>query len=483
MFKKKWVWLSVILALVSVSLLLPSCSKKTTTTTATATVRRGTVSNGITAVGNLAYSTTQNLAFQLAGYVAAVNVNAGDSVTLGEVIATLDPTAYQNQLQTDQNSVTAAQRKVTAAQEGVPSATLTQLNAQISVNTAQSNLETTQQTSTDPLQIQIAQQKLLVAQMQLQAATNAISDANQAVIDAQNTLAQVQQTLANDQSLSPNVTAPFAGLITTVSVTGGQQVYKGTVAAVLADPNQFQTNINISEANIRNIYIGQNATATMDAVSGVTFPAIVTAITPSATISSGVVNYPVTIEIEPPTLASLLGNGSTSSNGSSGQRQFSGNNSSSFSGNSTGRTFTPGSGNSSVRSSGGLSGNLSSQLQRMVSANGTINLQALNLKTGLTTTISLITSQMTNVLMVPNSAVTSKSGATTVQVVLAGGKTETRTITTGISSAQYTAVLSGLNDGDTVVVPSGSVVSTGTTNRAGVGGGGIGGGGLFIGGR
>jgi hypothetical protein len=82
------------------------------------------------------------------------------------------------------------------------------------------------------------------------------------------------------------------------------------------------------------------------------------------------------------------------------------------------------------------------------------------LREGLTVTVSIWLDERNNVLLVPNKAITSQGGKLYVQVVLPPGVTEERVVQTGISDWQYTEVTSGLSEGEQVVVPQGSTTTT-----------------------
>ena len=71
------------------------------------------------------------------------------------------------------------------------------------------------------------------------------------------------------------------------------------------------------------------------------------------------------------------------------------------------------------------------------------------LKAGMNVTVDILTLHKENCLRLPSSAV---SGGT-VQVVRAGGRTETVAVTTGVSGGGYVEILSGLSEGDTVQLP------------------------------
>ena len=84
------------------------------------------------------------------------------------------------------------------------------------------------------------------------------------------------------------------------------------------------------------------------------------------------------------------------------------------------------------------------------------------LKEGLTVTVSILVEEMNDVLLVPNKAITSQGGQTYVQVVSPSGATEQRAIQTGISDWQFTEVTEGLSEGEQVIVPQGTTTTTPT---------------------
>jgi len=89
------------------------------------------------------------------------------------------------------------------------------------------------------------------------------------------------------------------------------------------------------------------------------------------------------------------------------------------------------------------------------------------LKEGLSVTVSILISQASDVLLVPNGAITYRGMETSVQMVLPDGTTEERSIQTGISDWQYTEVTDGLSEGEQVAVPKTANTSTSTTSEQG----------------
>jgi multidrug efflux pump subunit AcrA (membrane-fusion protein) len=451
-------------------------------------VQRGNLVTQITGVGNLAFSQTVDLPFEIDGTVSEILVSTGNSVKKDQVLARLDTSAWKNQINTltsqataalrnltaKQRSVTQAQQNLALAQQGIQTANntvitkqLSLLQAQINLQNAQLALEQTEQSTTDPLQIEVKQLQVQLAQGQVNTAQSDLNnaatfgiqnaqaavadaaakldDAIAAVGDAQIALDTANQALADAKNASPEVTAPFDGLITNVNVVGGQVIYKGAVAVTIADPTKFEASVMVSELNILKVKLGGSATVLVEALSAVSIPATVSFIAPSATIQSSVVNYQVKVQLSQ--LSSITSNQTLASNNFT-----SGNLSANGSGRS-GQAF----------GSGNLTKEQIAQMRQQMQS--VTNIQLVQ---GLTVTVSIITAQATNVLLVPTQAITSQGGQNSVQVMV-NGVAETRQVQTGISNSTYTEITSGLNEGDQVLVSqtsSSSTIKTTTTGGA-----------------
>jgi len=93
--------------------------------------------------------------------------------------------------------------------------------------------------------------------------------------------------------------------------------------------------------------------------------------------------------------------------------------------------------------------------------------QDFQLREGLTVTVSIIVASRTNVLLVPNAAVTKEGLQSYVQVVSDSGAAEKRAVKTDISDWQYTEITDGLTEGEQVIVPLTTTSSTSSSNRPG----------------
>jgi len=464
-------------------------------------VEWGDITIDIAAAGNLSYSRQEDLAFEMGGTVEEVLVEVGDSVEEGQLLATLDTSEWEDQLSTVELDLIQAEinqknaeialdkainpytdEEIEDAEQAVEDAEydlnriegelryaliygsdheVTQL--QTKAYSAQRTLDLAEETLDDMLyerdedDIEIKGMQLEIAQRRLENAKKAVEEA----LDA-----------------SPEIVAPFAGFITQVNVSGGDEVLKGTVAVQIADPSQFEVELLVSEMDIFDIKLGGDACVQVDAQTLPDLSAKLAYISPTATISSGVVNYEVTVEVEP--LETIREQQQAEIQARQEEMH--------------------------AAAAAAASGEMTEQLQAAIEAGEITQEQAeemvqrmqpmpqmegatleqmpgiipedFELKEGLSVTVSIIIEGASDVWMVPNEAITYRGREAYVQVVLPDGTTEERSIRTGISDWQYTEVTDGLTEGEQVVLPQ--TVSSGTSTTSDQGFQGAPGGGMMM---
>jgi multidrug resistance efflux pump len=468
---------------------------------------------------------------QVAGKELAVQQAELDSQTVALSLQAEEDTLNNvTEVKAAQDDLDAAQSRVDAANanlliaEGQGNAaaanflttylnTLSQQLAEAQQNLKDIKAGTSTSISSD-LALQIAQINLQIANIQLQITQSqqsidnarfAVEDANTAVDNAKLNEADAEQAVTDAQSAvdtakaeSLQITAPFDGAITTLNVTQSGDAKKGATAIIIADTSKFKASLMVNETDIPNISVGTIATITAMALPNVTLNARVTAISPVATIQSGVVNYAVTatiLGVVPTTRPT-----STSTTNPSGQSGTT--TTPSISGQS-GTTTTPAiTGRQRIITTSGTNGqsgtlvipptdlpsgnsgqfsNLTpdqiaqfqqAQAARQSNAAASTTVQ---LRQGLSLTVNLIEQQKLNVITVPNTALKTISGKTYVQVKTSSGTPEQREVTTGLKDYQNTEIVSGLTEGEVVIITKTSTTKTTTTTQA-PGGFGIGGG-------
>jgi HlyD family secretion protein len=106
-------------------------------------------------------------------------------------------------------------------------------------------------------------------------------------------LVQARQNLAH-----ATLAAPFDGVVTVVNITAGGASGSGA-ALELADMSQLHVDVLVDETQISTVKSGQKTQLTLDALPGITLTGQVTGIDPAGTVSQGVVNYNVHVNLDP----------------------------------------------------------------------------------------------------------------------------------------------------------------------------------------
>ena len=384
----------------------------------TATVGRGDITADITAAGNLSYALEEDLAFETAGYVEEVLVEEGDEVSQGQVLATLDTGDLED-------AVTEAEKAVENAKVALLQAQASQLQAEANLEQEEEDLKNLRRQNIHGYRRTIAELNLEAAELNLEAAELRLEIANSDLVSAEEDLAEAQEEL--EEAV---ITAPFDGFVTSVDVEGGDEVFKGTVAVQIVDPERFKAEILVGEMDIFEIKLGGEALVEVDSQPMLSIPAEVTYISPTATIQSGVVNYEIEVELEP--LETLKQEMLEAMQEKQGETQ--------------GEPQNP-----------------------MLAT-----LEGFQFKEGLNITVSVIVDEASDVLLVPNQAITYQGMRAYVLVLKAGDNEEQiieeRSIQTGINDWQYTEVSDGLIEGEEVVIPETTSTDTSTTSQQGMGG-------------
>ncbi len=159
------------------------------------------------------------------------------------------------------------------------------------------------QASLDALKNQVTAADLASAQATLTQAQNDLTtllagpDANTLDI-AQNQVEQAQ--IALDQAelslQQARIAAPFDGVVTQVNIKIGQTASSSAIQ--IADLDHLEIVVNMAEVDVNRVKAGQKAEITLDALPDAALQGTVTQIAPAGVVSSGVVNYPVTVALD-----------------------------------------------------------------------------------------------------------------------------------------------------------------------------------------
>ena len=266
-----------------------------TTTYQTATVQRGTLIETVSASGAVTTANNTPVVTQVTGKITKLYVNNGDTVKVGEPIATveLDQSSrqkYLQQLASYQNSVNSlesAKNNLRQYETGAKTADDAFIKGALDKGKDEASL-VYQQLFTAK---RVAEEKYQIQQ--------------KAVDSAQLSLNSSAMTL---QNYSPTIYAPISGVITSLSLREGSAI---PAQAVSSSTNTLSQNIayittsslpivsvSLAEIDIPKVEIGAKATLTFDAFPDKTYTGKVFSINTTGSVSSGVTSYPTTIILD-----------------------------------------------------------------------------------------------------------------------------------------------------------------------------------------
>ncbi|TAK24084.1 MAG: efflux RND transporter periplasmic adaptor subunit [Chloroflexota bacterium] len=171
-----------------------------------------------------------------------------------------------------------------------------------SMMSARAQLEATQ-TRLDQLRagatsddVQIADATLTQARQALGKTTTPFTESDVATARAQLAQAQAQLEIAKTNALEATVVAPYDGVIVARPVSEGSLVSAQTTALVLAS-SSVEIVLNIDEARVGQVRVGQAASLIVPAYPGKAFPAKVVSIAPAADARTH--TFPVRVRPDP----------------------------------------------------------------------------------------------------------------------------------------------------------------------------------------
>ncbi|GHF30221.1 RND transporter [Kitasatospora xanthocidica] len=400
--------------------------------TRTATVAKGTVLATVSGTGTLVSPTDAAQDFTTGGKLTAVKVAVGDAVKKGQVLATVDTTAAQQQVDAARVALTTANANLTKAQAGVTTTTTEPLPAPASggsgggtgsgtggsaggggrgaggSSTPAPQTTTVTTTKVDDAAVAQAEQQVATAQTNLSNAQTALAGTTlTASLDG--TVASISNKVGDTVGATASGSTGSGSAKSTGTSTGASAP-SGFI--VLTNPTGMQVTANFSELDSLKLKKGEAATVTLNAQSDTKLNATVLSV-------------------------SSLPSGS---------------------------------------GSGGAAGSAAVQYAATLQLSGDTS----TLRTGLSATVQVITGEADSALSLPTAALSGTGTSRTATVVHEDGATERVTVGVGVEGDSTVQVVSGLKEGDKVELPTtsgsngfpnGSFPGAGGNGRGGNGGG------------
>jgi HlyD family secretion protein len=222
-------------------------------------------------------------------------------IALAEAQSAYDKVAWQGNASSQSADLQAATIDYEAAKAAYEETTAPASNSDL--QSAAASIQSSQVTLNDlvnsPTAAEIATAAAQVAEAQASLADLQTGANANAVRAAEITLEQALIDLETAQRdlVAATVTAPVAGVVTSVDAEVGVRKAADSVVFTLTDPQQLELAINVAESDVPNVALDQAATVEIDALPGKTYHGVVAAISPVNDSSASSVSYPVTVRL------------------------------------------------------------------------------------------------------------------------------------------------------------------------------------------
>jgi HlyD family secretion protein len=274
---KKLIGGTVLTAVILASLVF-SC-KGDTPTYRTEPITRGDIEQSVTATGTVNAVTTVQVGTQVSGTIKTLYVDFNSRVKKGQLIAQIDPSTFESQVQQSQANLLSAQANLEKAQTALANDKKTfERNKELFAK----NL--------------IAQSDLDTAETAYQTDKAQVNSAKAQIEQAKASLDYAKQNLAYTKILSP-----VDGVVISRNVDVGQTVAASfqtpTLFTIAQDLTKMQIDTNVAESDIGVVKVGQEVDFTVDAYPDTTFEGRVWQIRQAPITVQNVVTYDVVIQV------------------------------------------------------------------------------------------------------------------------------------------------------------------------------------------
>lgn len=308
---KKLKWVLIILGILAVAFLITKMmgSKDKTEKVAVENASRRTIVETVNASGKVYPEIEVKISPDISGQITELNVEEGDTVKKGQVLAKIYADIYA--LQRDEAAARVSQSRATVD------------NSKANLESLQSNLDLAKQ-NYDRNKTLFDQK--VISKAELDQFENAVRTAqasyNAALQNIRSLQAGVQSTQTGLSKASKDLSrttiiAPMNGVISSLKVKKGESVAGssfnvGTEMMTVSDMSGIEVRVDVGENDIVKINIGDSADVEVDAYNNRKFKGVVTKIASSTksssslTSSNDVTNYEVRIKLDVSSYADLV---------------------------------------------------------------------------------------------------------------------------------------------------------------------------------
>lgn len=288
-------------------------------------VTKRTIQERVAASGKVFPQTEVKISSDVSGEVVELYVKEGDSVVTNQLLARIDPDAYQSQVERGVAGVNSskAQKANAGAQIETYKAQKEQIKAQLdnARDIHKRNEKLRKDGVISQADFETSLSNLNALEANYRAAESNIRSAEQTLKAAQFSVESAEATLKELQTSLRRTTiyAPVSGIISKLNIEKGERVVgtiqmTGTEMMRIANLNAMEVRVEVSENDIPRVTLGDDAEIEVDAYLGRKFKGKVTQIANSST-STGVTsalttdqvtNFEVRINIDPASYLDLV---------------------------------------------------------------------------------------------------------------------------------------------------------------------------------
>jgi HlyD family secretion protein len=287
-----------------------------------------TIVEEVTASGKVFPQTEVKISSDVSGEIVELLVEEGDSVVAGQLLAKIDPDAFQSQVERGVAGVNSAKAQQANARSQIAQFIAQKENIEAQLINAEEIYNRNKQLHAEGVvsDVDFQQSKatmdalkanLKAADANIQAAKESAKAAKYSVQSSEATLKELKTSLRRTA-----IYAPMSGIVSRLSVEAGERVVgtiqmSGTEMMRIANLNAMEVRVEVSENDVPRVSIGDEVAIEVDAYLNRTFKGRVTQIANSATnavsgvslTSDQVTNFEVRINIEPDSYDDLIKGG------------------------------------------------------------------------------------------------------------------------------------------------------------------------------
>ena len=268
-----------------------------------AIAKTGIIEEPLNFIGSTQPDTEVSLRAQVEGRLLSLQVDVGDPVKKGQILARLDDSLLVTSVTQGQSELAALQSEVARAQTQVTNARSQAEQARAELKQAQVDAERLRSLSAagaiTKQQAELAQTEAATAQQRLNSAIAQIATEQQAVAAAQGRVEAQRAAIAQakERQSYALLASPITGVVLEKISEPGNLVQPGGEILRLGDFSRVKVVVQVSDQDLSKIRVGQSVKVRLDAIANEEFTGQVTRILPTPTASTAAVQIPVEITI------------------------------------------------------------------------------------------------------------------------------------------------------------------------------------------